>query len=244
MALLAAAMRGRCSFFETLRGSSAAAADPAAPGGGGIACSSADMPSAHQWPCGDMALNLAAEPPRGLPAACAEPGRDGSGKAPLEVSGDSAGQAPRAAGAAAGAAQGAPAAWGSCSARTGCAAAGAAQTPGRSPGPAAAVAHPPAAPGSARSASAAGAHGAMRRPFAAMPRQRSADLCIPAEEEAFLRSLGWQECKDEAEGANSHPVPTAALVLGHFLFVSCKAFLHDVGQSRQALASAAPGTRA
>lgn len=213
MALLAAALRGRCSFFETLRGSSAAAPDPAAPGGGGIACSSADMPSAHQWPCGDLALNLAAEPPRGLPAACADSGSNGSGRAWLEAPGESACQATRAAGAADGPAQGAPAALGSCSARTGGAAAGAAQAPGRSPRPAAVATDAPAAPGSARSASAAGAHGALRRPVAAMPRQRSAELCIPAEEEAFLRSLGWQECEDEAEGAPSYPVPTAEIVL-------------------------------
>lgn len=33
-------------------------------------------------------------------------------------------------------------------------------------------------------------------------RHRSAELWIPAEEEAFLRSLGWEECDDdEAEGA-------------------------------------------
>ena len=172
------------------------------------------MPSAHQWPCGDLAINLAAEPPSGLPAACAEPGSQGSGRAWLDAPSESAGQATRAAGAAEGPAQRTPAALGSCSACTGGAAAGAAQAPGRSPGPAAVAASAPAAPGSARSASAAGAHSALRRPFAAMPRQRSAELCIPAEEEAFLRSLGWQECEDEAEGAPLHPVIMSEPCLG------------------------------
>ena len=74
-----------------------------------------------------------------------------------------------------------------------------------------------------------------------MPRQRSAELCIPAEEEAFLRSLGWQECEDEDEG--TYPVPVADLVTVN-CFVSCKACLHDIGQARLALPSVALGINA
>ena len=210
VALRAAALRGRCSFFETLRGSSPSAPDPGAPGGAGLACGQKDMPSAHPWPCGDLALSLAAEPPRGLPPACAVLDSQRPSKAWLPAPGEAAGQASSTAGAA----DGAPATLGSCRARMGDAAAGAAHAPGRSPGPAHQAASAPAAPGSAHSASATGAHGALRRPFAAMPRQRSAELCIPAEEEAFLRSLGWQECEDEAEGAPSHAILPAGKCYG------------------------------
>ena len=199
VALVAAAMRGRCSFFETLRGSSPAAPDPAAPGGAGRACNGTDVQSAHQWPCGDLAFNLAAEPPRGLPAACTERGSPRSSEAWLEAHGGSAGRAGRVAGVAEGPAGGAPATWGSGHARKGGAAARAAQAAGA-----------PAAPSTARYAPAAGATGALRHPCAALPRQRSADLCLPAEEEAFLRSLGWQECDDEAAGAPSRATHTAA----------------------------------